>query len=384
MKLIALTLVATLLLLLACQSNRGTSECATELQYVTNRFTAGTEALRHASEYRAKLMVGAPDVVVEAIVDTGSANFAIDEKNFEFDSETSKSSKPYVFNNGYNRAIAFNAKDSLDVGCFGDFSTRFLLLSGKKDSLNYLGLAYNDPLHRPHEKKSAPFFDQLVVKGGLRNEFSLALCGHRGNSRVLLGGIDEKMKNLVHNFVPIIEKTSYVVPALSLRRADTKKVLGEFPRYDVKNRSGIRTIIDSGSSFLVLPLNMAKSISDEIQKEAEILGLDRSFPEGFFRTERFNSTKVVHFANFNQLRQFPALEITFTGADGEQKNLELSPLHYFKEMDNHNPLIRTFAIRESTGDAILGQPFLENHYTYFDRKNERIGFGNIDLACASQ
>ncbi len=384
MKFTAPALLAMIFLLPGCKSNRGTTECATELQYVTNRFTVGAEALRHASEYRAKLAVGAPDVIVEAIVDTGSANFAIDEKNFEYDSETRKSNRPYIFNNGHDKAIAFNAKDSLDVACFGDFSTRFLLLSGKQDSLNYLGLAYNDPLHRPHEKKSAPFFDQLVIKGGLKNEFSLALCGHRGNSRVLLGGIDKRMKNLVHNFVPIIEKTSYVVPALNLRRADNKLVLGEFPNYDVKNRSGIRTIIDSGSSFLVLPPKMAKSISDEIQKEAEYLGLNHSFPEGFFRTERFNSTKVVHFASLDQLRQFPALEITFTGVDGQKKNLELSPLHYFKEMDNYDPLTRTFAIRESSGDAILGQPFLENHYTYFDRKNGQIGFGNIDLACANQ
>jgi hypothetical protein len=328
-------------------------------------------------------MVGAPDFTVEAIVDTGSANFAIDEKNFEYDSETRKSKKPYIFNHGLKKAIAFNAKDSLDVACMDDFSARFLLLSGKNDSLNYLGLAYNDPLHRPHEKKSAPFFDQLVIKGGLKDEFSLALCGQRGNSRVLLGGIDERMKRFVHNFVPIIEKTSYVVPALSLRRADTKKILGEFPKYDVRNRSGLRTIIDSGSAFLILPPKMAKSVSQEIEKEAEVLGLAQGFPEGFFRTERFNSTKVVQFANYTQLRQFPSLEIIFEGADGKMKNLELSPLHYFKEMDDQNPLVRTFGFRESNTDAVLGQPFLENHYTYFDRAKGRIGFGNIDLACVT-
>ncbi len=180
----------------------------------------------------------------------------------------------------------------------------------------------------------------------------------------------------------MIDKTSYVVPAKTLRRADNKKLIAEFPQYDAKTHTGTRTIIDSASSFLLLPVNMAQSLSDEVKGTANSLNLIQRFPEGFFRTERSNSTKLVQFANLAQINQFPTLEITFVGSDGSQKNLEIPPDKYFKIMEKELPLLRTFAVRETAQEVVLGQPFLESHYTVFDRKNARIGFANIDLACA--
>jgi hypothetical protein len=382
---VAALIIFTLLSLTACmESNRGRSQCGTDLTYVTNRFTQGEQATRHASEYQASLTMGSDEFLVNAIIDTASASLVINKKHFDsgFDSVIGK--KSFVFDNGYEKAPAVLAKDSVDVACIDNFAARFALAAQESSAENYMGLAYNDPEQHPHEKYTPPFFSQLVAQQGLDDVFSLSLCGTRGRSWVLLGGIDDKMDGLIGNFIPIIEKTAYVVPALTIRRSDNKQVLGTFPTYDPEQKSGTRTIIDSASSFLLLPPDMAERVSKEVEHRADALGLLKQFPAGFFRTERSNSIKAIRFGNETQIRQFPWLEINFLGTDGRNKSLELSPLHYLKEIDTSDPLLRVFAVRETSGDVVLGQPFLENHYTYFDRKNGRLGFGNIDVACSGR
>lgn len=381
MKFVTLSLASLLWLAACAESNRGTSRCRTELTYVTNAFTQGEDALRHASVYQASLAMGSDEYRVEAIIDTASANLVINEKNFATGLDSIMGKKPYVFDNDHEKGAAVNAKDYMDVACIDNASTHFAITAKESNTANYMGLAYSDPKRHDHEAKTPSFFAQLVNNEGLEDVFSLALCGSRSSSWILLGGYDGFMESLIGNFIPIIEKTAYVVPARSIRRADTKAVLGNFPAYDPKTRSGVRTIIDSATSFLLLPTEMAENVASEIAQRADNLGILHQFPSGFFRTERSSSTKTIRFNNLVQLRQFLPLEITFVGDDGKQKALELSPLHYFKEIDTKDPLIRTFAIRETSGDVILGQPFLESHYTYFDRKNSRIGFGNSDIAC---
>lgn len=371
-----------LLLLLNCGGGRGTSECATPLTYVTNQFTSGEQALRHASEYRLALSVGAADYIVTAMVDTASSNLVINEKNFDFGALTATGNVPFVFGSGLDAATAINAKDSFDLGCMVDKSTRFTLASKETSVENSLGLSFGDARKRPYQGNTPAFFDQLVQEEGIYNIFSLALCRSFGRSRVLLGGIDEAMKPFIGNYIPITELSTYVVPALSLRMGDTKRLIAEFPSYDAVSKVGTRTIVDSATSFLLLPVDMAAAVATEIKNTARSLDLLQKFPEGFFRTERATSTKIVKFQTNAQIRQFPSLEISFRGIDGEIKNLDIPAQQYFKQIDTENPLVRTFAIRETANDIVLGQPFLESHYTVFDRTNARLGFGNIDVACA--
>jgi hypothetical protein len=372
--------VWALLFLCGC-AKRGTSDCAIPLHYVTNQFTSGEQAINHASEYRVSFSLGSKDSQVTAKVDTAASNLIINAKDFDYGLDTELSKNRFVLQNGSNETQAINAKDTLDMGCMADVGTRFTLAASHGDIENTLGLSYGDKAHRPHERKSPPFFDQLVKNEGIKDVFSLALCGMRGHSRLILGGVDDNMKAFIGNFVPIIEKSAYVVPAINLRLADNKKVIAEFPTYDPETKTGVRTIIDSGSAFLLLPSDMAKKLADTVKDAAFSLNLDRLFPEGFFRTERATSTKVVQLLNATQLRQFPSFEITILGSDGINNTLELSPQHYFKEIDSFNPLLRTFAVRETRGDVVLGQPFLESHYTFFDRKHGLIGFADSDVGC---
>lgn len=379
----ALIFIGALVVLVisACESSRGSGNCATNLTYVTNQFTSGDDAIRHASEYRMGLFMGADDFVVTAKIDTSSANLVVNEKNYEFGALTATGSKPFVYQDGSARATAINAKDVVDIGCIENRDSRFTIAARDSSIDNVLGLSFGDPDRRAHEKKGQAFFDQLVEKEGINNIFSLALCRGVGKSRLVLGGVDNDMKDLIRTYIPMSERTAYVVPALSIRLGDSKKHLAHFPSYDARTKEGVRTIIDSSSAFLLLPSDMAVAISDEVQKSARTLNLIDQFPDGFFRTERGATTKVVRFANQAQIRQFPPLEIGFRGQDGSVKNLQIPAQQYLKQIDSDDSLVRTFAVRETSNDIILGQPFLESHYTVFDRSKGLMGFGDIDVAC---
>lgn len=369
-----------LALVISCSGGGGIDRCATDLNYVPNIHTSGQHALTNASVYYAKIMVG-DEFSVTAKLETGSSDLVINESDYLEGGESRFGKKVYVFENQEAKSLAINAMDKVDVACAVDFSSRFNLTAKSFDTPNILGLAFGDSARLPHEAKVEPFFNQLVNKQRFNDVISLALCGSLGTSRVVLGGIDDRMNIGISKFIPIIEKSSYVVPALALRRADNKKLLGTFPAYDPETKSGRRTIIDSGTSFNMLPIEMAVAMAKEVVAFAKD-ARHQFFPEGFFRTERSTKVRIARFPNMIFLRQYPSFEITFYGSDGKTKALELSPLHYFKEMDLDDPLIRTFAIRETDGEVVLGQPFIENHYIVFDRSGGRIGFGNIDVACA--
>lgn len=370
------------LLFAACSDQKGISPCATQLEYITNVNTYGIDALTQSSAYMASFFVGADDNYISAKLDTGSSELIVNEQDFSAGVNTQFGKNGYNFKYNNNASVAINAVDSLQVGCSATIDTRFAITSKKSPTGNILGLAFGDSERLPHEAFNKPFFDQLVKSNGFKDVFSLSLCASRARSHVLFGGIDDKMKNRLSNKIPIIEKSSYVVPALSLRMADTKEVLGHFPVYNPKKRTGQKTILDSGTSFNLFPPQMAEAAAEKVVARAKELGLYTKLPDGFFRTERSASSRVTRFKNLAQIRQFPSFEITFQGADGNVKALELSPLHYFKEMSNIDPLTRSFGIRESKGPIVLGQPFLENHYVVVDRKNALVAFGDIDYACS--
>lgn len=383
MLLLKAALLLTIYLFCGCTKGlMAKNSCATPLSYQTNVLASGDDALRYASIYRVPIFVGQDNKEVSAIVDTGSANLIINERDYNYNLGSATGKVPYIYKNGIDETYAVNAKDNLDLACTNDIPARFSLTAKEVDTDNYLGLGYSNPEKRPQEKVGGAFLDQMSREQGYQNVFSLALCGPKPTSRLVLGGIDPDMVNFIGNLVPILERNDYVVPVLSIRRTDSKQVIAQFNLFDPTTRTGDRVVIDSSSPFLMFPPHITAILVDTIENEIKDLGIDKQFPPGFFRTERSSSIKVVKFMNKTQLKQLPSFEISIMGLDGKAKHLELSPFNYLKEMDTSDPMFRAFAIRDTSGDAILGQPFLEGHYTYFDRKNQLIGFGNIDLACA--
>lgn len=350
------------------------NQCQSRLLYNTNPFTQGEVSLKKTSYYEIPLYVGENNDRVLALLDTTSSQLVINNKDMDIGLHTIVDKQHININ---NNDIKY-AQDDFDVACIEDMQVKFLLTAKEADFDNSFGLAFMDMNN--NDKNHVPFFKQITQQYNIFDAFSLSMCGIRNNSYIHFGGYKKEWASLLGNFIPIIEKTAYVVKALTLRRSDNKILLGKFPDYD-KNDSSSKTIISSASSFLLLPRDMADHIAYEINKRAESLGLSHLFIEGYFNTQRSSSIKIAKFNSLLDIKQFPGLEISFQGVDDNIKNLEISPLNYFKAIDENNPLLRIFAIRESVDSIILGQPFLESYYTYFDLKNGRIGFMASEISC---
>lgn len=354
-----------------CYSNKPKgSFCSQDLNYETNANTAGENAIKESAKYSINLYLGQDNQAVLASVDTATEDLVINAKDFN---EVNIIKEPFVYNYGSSLSLATKARDEIDMVCGLNIRTNMLISASEYSVPNTLGLSFGN------KKNNKSFFGQLVKDYNYPDMFSLALCGFKGRSNIILGGYDDKIN--LHTIIPIIEKSSFVMPAVKILLADTKRSLGSFPKYDPLTKSGIKTILDSASSFLLLPVDISNNVVNEIINKASDIGIIDSFPANFFSTQRGSTTKTIRFANEEQIRQFPKFEIEFLSIDDQKKYLELSPEYYFKAMDKQDPLVRTFAIRHTQSEVVLGQPFMENHYMLFDRQNGLISFGDIHQAC---
>src|SRR5580704_553211 len=141
------------------------NSCATPLIYQTNPLSSGEQALKYASIYRAPISVGRDNLKILAIVDTGSANLIINEKDYRHNFDTVTGDKTFTYKNGIDEAMAINAKDNMDIACTTDIPTRFAITAKDVNTDNYLGLGLSNPKKHAHEKFSSPFLDQLVKEG---------------------------------------------------------------------------------------------------------------------------------------------------------------------------------------------------------------------------
>ncbi len=354
-----------------CYSNKPKGNfCSQDLIYETNTNTAGENAIKESAKYSINLYLGQDNQAVLASVDTATENLIIDAKDFAGTNTTKDS---FVYNSGSSLSLASISRDEVDMVCGVNIRTNMLISASEYSVPNTLGLGFGN------KKNNKSFFGQLVKDYNYPDMFSLALCGFKGRSNIILGGYDHKVD--VRTIIPIIEKSSFVMPAVKILLADSKRSLGNFPKYDPLTKTGIKTILDSASAFLLLPVDMAERVVNEITTKASDIGIIDAFPSNFFSTQRGSTTKTIRFANEEQIRQFPKFEIEFLSIDGQKKYLELSPEYYFKAMDKEDPLVRTFAIRHTQSEVVLGQPFMENHYMLFDRQKGLVSFGDIDQAC---
>jgi len=152
----------------------------------------------------------------------------------------------------------------------------------------------------------------------------------------------------VSQYLDITEEKWYVISPQRLQTKDGKK-LGKFR---------VPTVVDSGSTDLVVTSAMHEEIMKVLQPIAEKNGVDLS-------QELIRTTADV-------IAQFPVLQVLAKNTEGQKITLDIAPDTYFKQAGGAGYILG-ISIRED--QTLLGQPFLQNHFVVFDRANKRLGFG---------
>lgn len=307
-------------------------------------------------EYTTKIQVGTPPQVFDVVVDTGSSNLFLlgdsklcdncsEESGNQFvptDSSTARvSDKSVTLTYGSGKLDAVQVTDMVGISGFDTFEYTFGVITHDVDVPNILGLAYMS-IAAPEGDPLNPYFDALVKQTGIANVFSMLLCGaDNPKSRIDFGGANAK----ADRYMAITREEWYVVEPdyLGVMGSDTK--LGSF--------AGYTTFIDSGTAELVVTQSMLDGMMSAIREVGDIDGSV-------------------------ELAKFP----TFTVVVGSDI-YEIAPSTYIKKVKHSSGKEAYEVLLSATKNQtmILGQVFMENYYTIFDRAKARIGFAPVGDRC---
>lgn len=324
--------------------------------------------------YTAEIEVGSPGQISTVIMDTGSANLFLNGPNCPtcktIDYRPSESSTSQPQNETLNVAYGSGAltaqtyTDVLGLPCGDRTEVTFGVTTKSANVGSILGLAYPN-LATSASTPITPWFDAMVNAGILEDLFTMRLCGvDRSGSHLKLGGMDETISTDALKYTAITDESYYVIaPArLSVNGTETGTT-GEG-----------KTIVDSGTTLVLLPSDAHRLIHQQLEAAAELAGLKEKIPDGFW--DRISSDISVH-ADLTEadIKTFPPVMLSIPGSgEAESIDLEMKPQRYFRKGSGGV----YFGIRAHHGAlAILGQVFMENFDVVFDRANKRIGFAPI-------
>jgi len=212
------------------------------------------------------------------------------------------------------------------------------------------------------------FFDSAVQasNGALENEFSMCFADEGGI--LFLGGADSNHYDGDIKYTPIVEEAWYVVdmPSISVG----SNVIQTVP--------GTPTIVDSGTTLLILEETVASSLMNELYDQCS----GSAGPTILCgETNIFNvpSGQCLLF-NGNELDSLPKIGFTFPDAEnsGQTFTVEITGRDYiwFQQAPSSSSYeyCGFLGIEEAQNLTILGDSFMKAFYNVFDRQNSRVGF----------
>lgn len=321
-------------------------------------------------EYTTEIQIGTPPQTFEVVMDSGSSNLIVlgdptlcDNCSHEAGNQYSPSSsstsqatnRDYTIQYGSGSLDATEYTDAVGLPGQPSFSYTFGVMTHDANVPNILGLAYQS-LAEPQGSPLTPWFDALVSQTGIANEFSMLLCGAEKGGRLELGG---------HSVEPtawmdVAEQAWYVVKPDSLQ-VKGGAVLGSF--------AGVQTIVDSGTTELVVPQKMLNGIVEAVANAANAAKLAfGTLQGGGYALE----------ATPGDLSALP----TFQVVAGEN-TFDIAPSTYLKPVEQEKGETVYMLAVSAQNQGILGQVFMENFYTVFDRESQpnRVGFAPVGTLC---
>ncbi|XP_063439902.1 beta-secretase 1-like [Mytilus trossulus] len=343
--------------------------------------------------YYIEVDIGTPPQKINVLIDTGSSNFAVaaspnKDLDYYFMRNGSSSYKevgtqiyvPYTQGNWKGVLATDLVKPkSLNVSsrsniAFITESNNFFINGSNWQGI--LGLAYAE-ISRP-DKSVTPFFDSLVSTGGLDNVFSLQLCGlvykkdqmsdlEMGGS-LTFGGKDHGLYKGDIYYTPIHKQWYYDIVIVDL------KVGGTSLNLDCKEYNFDRTIVDSGTTNLRLPLKVFSGVVSKVKSFVQTMPAPPSdqFYSGL--SHMCWKTSAVPYS------YFPVISLSIPVGDGTMFELRIASQQYLRpvgEVYDEGPGVDCFkfGLSNSTSGTVIGAVAMEGFYVIFDRANKTIGFG---------
>ncbi|KAK3706569.1 hypothetical protein RRG08_055009 [Elysia crispata] len=353
--------------------------------------------------YYLDINIGTPPQTVQLLVDTGSSNLAVAcepdsnvdhyfqrEKSSSFVDQETSIHVPYTEGEWNGQlgsdvvqiATAPNFSATAYVSCITQ--SKDFYVQGA-DWQGILGLAYK-ALSRP-EPSYVPFLDSLVEENGnLDNIFSMQLCGNSFvhsqdrpllEGSLILGGIDPDMTKSELFYTPVYKEWYYEVVLTDIQ------VGGNSLNLDCKEYNFDKTIVDSGTTTVRLPVKVFKAIVQAIQ--TEILANNK---EGLPKpnSQFYNGETIQCYSDMaGPFKMFPIVSFFLQQSHNSSFRLDLTPQHYLRAVEP-NPELAVqvglpsaqicvkFGFSPSATGTVLGAVLMEAFYVVFDRSASRIGF----------
>ncbi|OWF41934.1 Beta-secretase 1 [Mizuhopecten yessoensis] len=342
-----------------------------------------------------EVLMGSPPQQLNVLIDTGSSNFAVaaspnPDITAWFHINESSTYKDvgtdvYVpYTQGNWRGVL--ATDLVTLASMSNSSVNahiaFILQSSDffingSNWQGILGMGYA-AIAQPGSYV-VPFFDSLVTQADVENVFSMQLCGtvYRPINRtgetemggsLVLGGVDASLFTGQMLYTPIHKEWYYEVIILDVMVAGTSLHL------DCKEYNFGKTIVDSGTTNLRLPIKVFKTLVTKVKQHLQMSGtLPReNFWEGVDHI-CWEEGKIPY-------NDFPTITISFPRTKNSSFDLVVSPQQYIRPVGEDNDDTAgvdcfKFAVASSTSGTVLGAVVMEGFYVVFDRAHKRIGFG---------
>ncbi|XP_053248770.1 chymosin-like [Podarcis raffonei] len=188
--------------------------------------------------------------------------------------------------------------------------------------------------------RRSSFIDNLMKKGLLeKDEFSVYLSGKTDGSMVIFGGIDQSYFTGRINWIPVKYQWRIAVDSILV---NSKKIAC---------RDGCQALLDTGTSLLLGP-------KSEINQIQQAVGKVRLTFADFLHTHSFNC---------RNLRKMPNVVFVINGIQ-----YPLTPQAYTHKDNGHCK--SGFSSGSKDYDhLILGDMFLREYYSIFDRGNNQVG-----------
>ena len=309
------------------------------------------------AQYFADISLGTPPQVFKVILDTGSSNLWVPSEkcssiacylHSRYASEDSSSYKvndtDFSITYGSGSVSGKLSEDVLSLGgliienqVFGEATSEpgLTFAFGKFDGI--LGLGY-DSISVQHTVP--PIYN--AIEQGLLDEpkfaFHLAYDGEDNGGTATFGGVDESLFKGDITYLPVRRKAYWEVKFDALALGNEKTDLN------------IGAVIDTGTSLITLPSDLAEILNMEI-------GAEKSWSGQY----------TIDCAKREVL---PNLTFTFDGYD-----FEITPYDYILDLGGSCiSTITAMDIPEPAGPlAIIGDAFLRKFYSVYDLGNDAVG-----------